>query len=641
MKRFTTILGFLLAFAIAISAQTTIQVSNLPTNTTLSGNDLLLVTKASGSLRSRKMTIDSFSANLKDKGGAVFNAAGYASIQQAVDAAVTAGKPSVLLPPGTYHITSHITLGNGTSTTLSTMQGISLIGVSGGMALGETGQADHTSGLVSIVADSAMDEMVLINGPISGVRIENIHFDCNALAQTAIRSVHARRSTYRNIEAREFTGTGFVLTAYGSHALSVEGGVGQILDNVRLKSTQTNAVGFDFGVSSFTVMDVAQVHGTNLIAQVTGSGSTGVIFRGIDSSTFSFLDTRGATTSVRVIPPTGNAYLPDVINIYNAALESVGGTGTLTVTGTWTPAGGGIYCSPFSVIDAEQWPSDSRIWGLSNDKKFHGSLTWHDPQTFQRNVLGTTPADSLLIDNTTAAAAGAQQISPSIHWSGRGWKTDATAESRPVDIQAYLVPVQGAANPTGYLTFQASVNGGAYGEILRVGTTATGGGTVGINLGAATQLKILDVHVTESGQVNSVMNLQNNATANGTGTGILFSSLNASSAQKYMGGISAQTLDNTAAAEQGRLNLRVMKAGTLDTPATLDATDGFRLVAGYPLTLTTSASTPADPIADLQARIYVKGGLLIVEYNEGGTKHWKYLTLTGTSAGWNYSGTAP
>jgi hypothetical protein len=79
------------------------------------------------------------------------------------------------------------------------------------------------------------------------------------------------------------------------------------------------------------------------------------------------------------------------------------------------------------------------------------------------NSLGVTQTtdSGLALTNTTAAAAGAQQISPALRWSGQGWKTTATAASQSVDFRSYVVPVQGAANPSGYLTWDASINGGA------------------------------------------------------------------------------------------------------------------------------------------------------------------------------------
>ncbi|MBI5465974.1 MAG: hypothetical protein HY974_01645, partial [Candidatus Kerfeldbacteria bacterium] len=92
--------------------------------------------------------------------------------------------------------------------------------------------------------------------------------------------------------------------------------------------------------------------------------------------------------------------------------------------------------------------------------------------------LGVTQTTSsgLALVNTTAAAVGAQQISPALRWSGFGWQT-GTSTSQAVDFRSYVVPVQGAANPTGYLSFGSSVNGAAYSDGQMVITTA---GNVGI-----------------------------------------------------------------------------------------------------------------------------------------------------------------
>lgn len=76
--------------------------------------------------------------------------------------------------------------------------------------------------------------------------------------------------------------------------------------------------------------------------------------------------------------------------------------------------------------------------------------------------LGVVSTDGLVAENTTTAAAGAQQISPRIRLTGQGWKTDATAASRTVDWALETLPVQGAANPTANLLFKSQINGAGY-----------------------------------------------------------------------------------------------------------------------------------------------------------------------------------
>ncbi len=100
--------------------------------------------------------------------------------------------------------------------------------------------------------------------------------------------------------------------------------------------------------------------------------------------------------------------------------------------------------------------------------------------------IGTTPTDSVQLINTTAAAAGAQQYSPALRFTGQGWKTTATAVSQAVDFRIYNQPVQGSANPTANLLFDFSVDGGAFitrltlssiGAIIS-GNTITSGGSL-------------------------------------------------------------------------------------------------------------------------------------------------------------------
>lgn len=76
--------------------------------------------------------------------------------------------------------------------------------------------------------------------------------------------------------------------------------------------------------------------------------------------------------------------------------------------------------------------------------------------------IGTTATDRVQLSNSTAAAAGAQQYSPALRFTGAGWKTAATAASQATDWRIYLTPVQGSSAPTASLLMDYSVNGGAF-----------------------------------------------------------------------------------------------------------------------------------------------------------------------------------
>ena len=189
----------------------------------------------------------------------------------------------------------------------------------------------------------------------------------------------------------------------------------------------------------------------------------------------------GAYNQVMSISSNGNFLVQNGSGIIqlqlNASDTSIGTAGTQAVTFYTSPSG--------SRLNVMYLNTDGTV-GIGS-----GTNAPSSKLEVRTNALGTsqTTSSGLALTNTTAASAGAQQISPAIRWSGKGWKTDATAASRDVDFRSYVVPVQGAANPTGYLTFESSINGAAYSEVARVTNTGVLTTTAGIISGGTIRLK--------------------------------------------------------------------------------------------------------------------------------------------------------
>lgn len=100
--------------------------------------------------------------------------------------------------------------------------------------------------------------------------------------------------------------------------------------------------------------------------------------------------------------------------------------------------------------------------------------TWTGLHTFSQAPAANTVINGLLLlDPTVAPSTGNQQYSPSIQWTGSGWKTTATAGPQAVEYRAYVVPVQGSSAPTGIWNLDAAIAGGAYATVF--GVTSTGG----------------------------------------------------------------------------------------------------------------------------------------------------------------------
>lgn len=150
--------------------------------------------------------------------------------------------------------------------------------------------------------------------------------------------------------------------------------------------------------------------------------------------------------------------------------------------------------------------------------------------------LGVTAVDGAgaYYQNTTAAAAGVQQMSPSVTFEGRGWATTAGGSSKIVKFRESVLPVQGVSLPTAELDWQVSVDGAAYTNALRLAnngdlTMASGAALTGtgglsltssitssgtgvnfsngsVNPGTTNTFSMLNVGYTFSGTAHSVFN---------------------------------------------------------------------------------------------------------------------------------------
>lgn len=76
-----------------------------------------------------------------------------------------------------------------------------------------------------------------------------------------------------------------------------------------------------------------------------------------------------------------------------------------------------------------------------------------------------TNGAGLWLANTTAAAAGAQQYSPSLVLEGQGWKTGGTPGSQGVRWALQTRSIQGTTNPTGALDIMYSYGASGYAAV--------------------------------------------------------------------------------------------------------------------------------------------------------------------------------
>ncbi len=235
-------------------------------------------------------------------------------------------------------------------------------------------------------------------------------------------------------------------------------------------------------------------------------------------------------------------------------------------------------------------------------------------------ALGTTQANSsgIYLQNNTAAAAGAQQISPGIVFEGQGWKTNATAASQAVDFREFVVPVQGTANPTGYLSWGSSVNGAGYTDGLLALTT---GGNLGIGTTAPSGALSVGGNRTASAWGVNGINLQtvaatytdSSTAANGTVTNTAINSF----------GIPTVAATNSSVTYTNYSNLYIAGAPLAGTNVSL--TNRFALnVAGGSSFFggsvgISTAGTPFTPSFTLQVGDGAVSGIVARFQNSAGT----------------------
>ena len=117
--------------------------------------------------------------------------------------------------------------------------------------------------------------------------------------------------------------------------------------------------------------------------------------------------------------------------------------------------------------------SDGLIYDRVNNRVGIGSTAPQSKLDIQTNNLSADPAESsgIWMENTTLALNGSQQATPSIIMEGQGFATTPVT-SMSVKWKEYALPIQGTSVPSVTYVWAASINGGAYNNIMTLNSSS-------------------------------------------------------------------------------------------------------------------------------------------------------------------------
>jgi hypothetical protein len=345
-------------------------------------------------------------APLLDKGGNVYNLRAYIVDDGATDnsAAILAliaalsTRGGIIDASGCLNdicISSLITLGNGSSSAVSTRHNIVIRGASG-HKLNATGAVSPTT--FKWTGASGAARMFYVAGPIGGVRFEHLLIDCNDLANTGIDSMSAEGLMLEDVKVINNRDWGIKVDNYASGAtvtsLLNDKADAAVLRQVYVNSTIAGSKGVQIAATG--PLSQIKLDGVRITCQ-TGS-NVGVEFGFADNCTITQLVTN-ATIGVRVKPVSGALAYPQNIYFYSSAI--VGGVTIDESAGTWAPTNNsGLMFLPYATADSETVPYDARIWGMTDNRTF---LTKGQPYIF-RDTTATAFSPAIRLSTTQASS---------------------------------------------------------------------------------------------------------------------------------------------------------------------------------------------------------------------------------------------
>lgn len=253
-------------------------------------------------------------------------------------------------------------------------------------------------------------------------------------------------------------------------------------DSTTIVQIMTNSAAGTSTLDPFSVSSPAGNRGFQASASATTVGTNiGGLNQARNSSTtnigsFNYVDITGANaTNYGVI---GNVIVATSGTSKNIGVAGIALNGSVTIGGyfglqnaipTFTSAA--LMCDNGSTTSDIFAARDNgtitfNIIDGGNVGIFQRTPTSRLQLNYDQNSVSTADSNGFLLANAIGATNGTQSISPPFIQQGNGWGTTGSA-SQDVRFRQNVLPVQGTT-PTGTWQLAASINGGAYSNVLTV-----------------------------------------------------------------------------------------------------------------------------------------------------------------------------
>lgn len=135
------------------------------------------------------------------------------------------------------------------------------------------------------------------------------------------------------------------------------------------------------------------------------------------------------------------------------------GAGCTFITGTLSCPGTGLAASSTLLGDNNTFSGSNTFTQTLNLIPALNEGLYLQDMSLGASVASTS---GIWLQNTTPAAAGAQQNSPAITLEGQDWGTTAPASSTPVEFTEFVLPLQGTTVASGSLVWERSLSSGPF-----------------------------------------------------------------------------------------------------------------------------------------------------------------------------------